>query len=141
MSTPIKIVLVALTALAGFYAQDIWSYLNPAPTVSLQEHCLLSTQPCERDKVVAVISQDTTQPLLPFTIDVSWPHSNAQSLSLNLQGYEMDMGLARFALAQNGSGHYQSEILLPACTMESMTWIGQLSDGQHSVNVAIRMAR
>lgn len=141
MSAPIKILFVVLALIGGFFAQDAWSWLTTSPKPSLAEHCQLSTVPCEQKGVSVSISRDVAQPLIPIQVYVEWPKANADSLRLTLEGHEMEMGTARFAIAKAENGQYQAEVLLPACTMQAMTWVGQLSNGQQSIDVAIRMAR
>ncbi len=133
--------LLAIALLAGFFTQDIMAWFTSSTPITLEEHCQLSTTACEQNNAVITISQDTAQPLLPFSLQANWPQSDASQLNLTLQGHEMEMGTARFAIAKLADGQYQGEVLLPACTMENMTWVGTLSDGKQSINVAIRMAR
>ncbi|WP_162047760.1 hypothetical protein [Vibrio taketomensis] len=141
MSNAIKGFAVVLALVVGFFAQDILSLQAAPANKTLAEHCQLSTQPCEQSNVVVTISQDTAQPLLPVTMVAQWPNSAAETLSLTLHGYEMDMGNARFTLNKADSQQFSGEVLLPGCTSKEMTWIGQLTDGKQSIDVAIRMAR
>lgn len=140
MSKPIKVLFVTLALVAGFFADDVLSWLNSSKP-SLNDYCQLSTTACETKGVAITLNRDTAQPLVPIKINVDWPNSNTDSLHLTLKGYEMEMGTARFAIAQVENEQYQAEVLLPACTMEAMTWVGELSNGNQSINVAIRMAR
>lgn len=144
MSTMSKLLkfLSALVAVSvGFFANDLIDFFQTAPKVSLDSYCHLSTEACTQDGVIISMNQDTAQPLQPFNLNVKWTSSQNDKLMLTLEGHEMDMGTARFAIARTLNGEYQADVLLPACTMDDMTWIGTLSDGSQSVDVAIRMAR
>jgi len=140
MSTSIKAFFVIIALVAGFFADDVMSWVKSSKP-SIAEHCQLSTKACEKEGVLVTLNRDTAQPLLPIQVSVEWPHSEADSLHLTLEGYEMEMGTARFAIAQINEGQYQGDVLLPACTMEAMTWVGKLSNGKQSIDVAIRMER
>ena len=141
MPTLFIIVLLGLVIASGFFAKDIAGWLNSEEELSLSQYCPLSTQGCQQDNIRVTLNRDTVQPLIAVKISANWPKSDAAPLRLTLHGYEMDMGTALFELKAHQNGFYQAEVLLPACTVESMTWIGQLSDGHQSMNVSIRMAR
>ena len=53
----------------------------------------------------------------------------------------MELGTVRFQLSSTGEQRFQGEVLLPVCTIDEMTWIGTLTDGEHTVYPAIRMQR
>ncbi|WP_194436920.1 hypothetical protein [Vibrio fluminensis] len=141
MSKLLKFLSALVAVSIGFFANDLIGFFQTSPKVSLDSYCQLSTEACAQDGVIISMNQDTAQPLQPFTLSVKWSSHQNENLMLTLQGHEMDMGTARFAIARTPSGEYQSDVLLPACTMDDMTWIGTLSDGSQSVDVAIRMAR
>ncbi|HAS62424.1 MAG TPA: hypothetical protein DCS35_07490 [Vibrio sp.] len=141
MSTSIKAFFVIVALVAGFFADDALSWLNSSSKAAITDYCQLSTNACEKEGIAVTLNRDTAQPLIPIQINVDWPHSEADSLHLTLEGYEMEMGTARFAIAQINEGQYQGDVLLPACTMEAMTWVGKLSNGKQSIDVAIRMER
>ncbi|GMM79533.1 hypothetical protein MTsN2n20_12180 [Vibrio alginolyticus] len=53
----------------------------------------------------------------------------------------MEMGEPKFLLKQIAPGQYQGDIILPVCTEDAMTWVGELSDGENIVYPAIKMQR
>lgn len=87
------------------------------------------------------LSSDTAQPLVASEIRVEWPSASAEQLTLTLSGLEMDMGMPKFVLTQTAPGHYRGDVILPVCTTEAMTWLGELTDGTTTVYPAIRMQR
>ncbi|EGU46247.1 hypothetical protein VII00023_06907 [Vibrio ichthyoenteri ATCC 700023] len=141
MPTSIKLALIGCALIAGYFAQDIATWLTEDNKMPLSQYCQLSRHACEQEAISVTLSRDIAQPLVPVQISAEWPNRHAETLRLTLNGYEMDMGTALFELKQAKDGLYQAEILLPACTVENMTWVGQLSDGQQSINLAVRMAR
>ncbi len=84
---------------------------------------------------------DSVQPMIPAELTVYWPNTQAEQLVLSLTGQEMEMGEPKFVLKKRSLGQYKGEVLLPVCTQESMTWVGELSDGQHTIYPAIKMQR
>ncbi|MFA0413053.1 hypothetical protein AB4520_04490 [Vibrio renipiscarius] len=141
MPTPIKLILLVIVALAGFFAKDIAGWFYSSETANLSDYCQLSTKECQQGNIIVAMESDTAQPLAPVKVVATWPDNQTDSLRLSLHGYEMDMGMALFELKASGEHTFEAEVLLPACRSKNMTWIGQLSDGQQSMNVAIRMIR
>lgn len=135
------IVLVA-ALLAGFFANDLVRYFqSSSQTRSIASYCHLSTQTCEQNGVSMTLAKDSVHPLVSTAIDVRWPVSSPETLLLTLEGLEMDMGQAKFVLKRTAEGHYATDLILPVCTADNMTWIGTLTDGKTTVYPAIRMQR
>ena len=142
MPSIIKFALIALALCAGFFAGDLYHwYKSEATRPSLDDYCLLSTKPCSENDITVTLDRDVSQPLIPTQIQVEWSSSESDSLLLTLEGYEMEMGITLFKLNKKQDNIYIGEILLPVCTLEAMTWVGQLSDGKSQINTAIRMER
>ncbi len=138
----LKITGVAVALVAGFYAPTLIKSLSTSsPLKPLDEYCFLSTTPCTQQKVSMTLNVDKMQPLLPAQITVEWPEAKAEQLVLSLTGLEMEMGQPKFLVQKVSPGHYMGELILPVCTHESMTWVGELSDGQHTIYPAIKMQR
>jgi hypothetical protein len=138
----IRILLLSVALLGGFFATDIVHWITQqSQAVSLDDYCLLSTNECRMDGNVTVVNKDTSQPLIATEIDVNWTSSDAESLIVTLQGYEMEMGVVKFSLTKTESGHFSGQMILPVCTMDAMTWYGTITDGSTSMNTAIRMER
>ncbi|WP_049886700.1 hypothetical protein, partial [Vibrio parahaemolyticus] len=91
--------------------------------------------------VTMTLNVDNAQPLIPAKLDVEWNKSDAEQLVLSLSGREMEMGKPKFLLKKIALGKYSGEVVLPVCTQESMTWVGELTDGQSTIYPAIKMQR
>ncbi|MFH4666116.1 hypothetical protein WMQ48_15505 [Vibrio cidicii] len=142
MNNFLKFVALMLALAGGYFAQDVASYFSAKPrSVDLADYCLLSTEPCQQQQASMTLSVDTLQPLAAATFTVDWPQSSAKQLVLSLTGVEMEMGNPKYILQQVSPGHYVGQLVLPVCTSDSMTWAGELSDGQHTLYPAMRMQR
>ncbi len=142
MRTGIKLLTIALALGAGFYANDIIRMFSGETTsIELTDYCMLSTHPCEEQNISMRLSTDTAHPLVASRLTVNWPETSAQKLELSLQGVEMEMGTVKYVLSKSPSGLFETDIILPVCTSNAMTWAGQLSDGEKTVHPAIRMER
>jgi hypothetical protein len=134
--------LVCFALLAGYFAPNLLELMkSETHSVDLDDYCMLSTLPCKNNDVTLVIEHDVIKPLEPTQIFVVWPDTKAKSLALKIRGLEMDMGVTKFRLDGQGNGQFEGEIMLPVCTLDAMTWYGQLSDGQKEVQTALRMKR
>ncbi|MCL9781769.1 hypothetical protein M9194_10055 [Vibrio sp. S4M6] len=142
MKTAIKVSAILIALLAGFFANTFFAKPdNTAFVPSADNACFLSSSPCVQDQVTMTLSQDSPHALTPITLTVNWPSSQSSTLNLSLSGLEMNMGNPMFKLKQIKNGEYQGTIVLPACTLNSMTWLGKLTDGTHTVYPAIRTTR
>lgn len=138
----IKVLLICGAIALGFIAPDLIKSLSQdSEMVDINDYCLLSTAECQQNGVTMTLEHDTAKPLVPSEIVVSWPGSTNDSLILDLQGLEMDMGIAKYQLSKREDGTFSGTIMLPVCTQDKMTWIGTLSDGSVEVYPAIRMER
>lgn len=148
MHSALKVIAIGLALAAGFYGPGvISSFTQSADTphtskpIDLSEYCMLSSTACEQQSVQMTLDRDVAQPLMPVKISVKWPNAAQDSLSLNLKGMEMEMGTARFKLNAIGNDVFEGEVILPVCTLDKMTWVGEISDGTTTVKPALRMAR
>ncbi|PKF81303.1 hypothetical protein CW749_01285 [Vibrio sp. vnigr-6D03] len=136
----IPVTFIFLALLAGYFTPSLLDAMqSDTQAVDLDDYCMLSTTPCKSGGTTIVMEHDSTQPLEPTRVFVVWPESQAQSLTLEMEGLEMDMGVVKFRLEGQGNGHYEGELMLPVCTIDTMTWYGQLSDGQKEVQTALKM--
>nr|WP_319552922.1 hypothetical protein [uncultured Vibrio sp.] len=133
---------VAVALVAGFYAPTLLKSLSASSELKpLEEYCFLSTTSCVQQDVSMILNVDNTQPLVPAQLTVEWPDSKTEQLVLSLSGLEMEMGEPKFLLNKVSPGKYTGELILPVCTQESMTWVGELTDGQDTIYPAIKMQR
>ena len=142
MSSPVKLLLIALALTAGFFADDLYErFQDQLNRTSLSDYCLLSTTACIQDDIKVTIDRDVSQPLIPTQISVEWPKTEANELFLKMEGHEMEMGTVIFKLQKNKQGLFIGEVVLPVCTTDAMTWVGELSDGQQTMKTSLRMER
>ncbi|MDN3702494.1 hypothetical protein ACFFUO_04040 [Vibrio artabrorum] len=146
MHSALKVATLGIALVAGFYGPQAIQQLKSAMAhasvdVNLDDYCMLSTASCEQNAVAMTLEHETAQPLVPTKVNVIWDDAASDTLMLSLTGLEMDMGSARFQLKNIGNNIYEGDVILPACTMNTMTWLGELTDGVKTVNPAIRMAR
>lgn len=140
----LKIALLCVAISLGFFAQDLLQAAksgSDTDTYDKDKYCLLSQTECLQDQVTMKLDRDILKPLTESLITVEWPDNKSDTLSLNLQGLEMDMGTARYQLTRQENGLYSAAIMLPVCMQDKMTWLGELSDGTTTVYPAIRMER
>ncbi|HGY9593942.1 TPA: hypothetical protein ACOJPH_001594 [Vibrio campbellii] len=133
---------IAVALVAGFCAPTLFKNFSSAPEPkSLDEYCFLSTEPCIQHDVAMTLSVDTAQPLIPAQLEVEWQDSEADQLVLSLVGREMEMGEPKFMLKKVAPGKFVGDVTLPVCTQDSMTWVGELSDGKDTIYPALKMQR
>lgn len=142
MRSALKLLFIIAALLAGFFASDIIKlFSSETKSIDLSQYCVLSTTPCLQQNISMTLAQDKVHPLVANRLSVSWPDSDSEQLELRLQGVEMDMGTVKYVLKKAESGKFESDIILPVCTSDSMTWVGQLTDGKTTVLPALRMER
>lgn len=134
--------LVVISGLAlGGLASYQWLTQYNRPSLDISQYCLLSTKPCVQEQVVISLNKDKLHPLTEIELTSLWPKAQGNKLQLELKGLEMDMGVVKFNVPHIGGDTFKSTILLPACSHDKMTWIGQLSDGKQSRDVALIVQR
>ncbi|CAK2800548.1 hypothetical protein AB4077_15330 [Vibrio cyclitrophicus] len=146
MHPALKVAALGVALVAGFYGpQAIQQFKttmeHTSADVNLDDYCMLSTASCKQQEISMSLDSETAQPLVPTKMKVVWEGAASETLMLSLTGLEMDMGSARFQLKNIGNNIYEGDVILPVCTMDKMTWLGELTDGVETVNPAIRMAR
>lgn len=145
MHPALKVAMVSAALLAGFFGPQLLEQVNQALDTQTEQdiskYCMLSTQECAQDSVTMVFEHDSAQPLVPATLTVTWDGTSSDQLQLSLSGLEMEMGTARFQLKRTEGNTFQGDVILPVCTMDKMTWLGELTDGNNTVHPAIRMER
>ncbi|MGL6260141.1 hypothetical protein [Vibrio sp. WXL210] len=137
MRAGISLIIASLTAIAGFYLVPAVSAWYSTPTVPA---CFASTQACTFDDKRVVLDSDKVQPLSATKLSVTWP-SDTEELSIKLRGIEMEMGEVRAQLVKVDNNLYQTDIVLPICSTHAMTWRGEITDGNDTIAIGIRMAR
>jgi hypothetical protein len=159
MNLPVKISLVLITLTAGFYAPDVIKYLkenieSPMQLRSIDQYCMLSKQSCVQDSITITLDKDVLKPMVSSKMNVVWSRiqssgtlppnkqpSNKQppKLILTMKGLEGELGTVKYILKHVGDNNYVGDITLPVCTLDEMTWLGELTDGTKTVYPALRM--
>ncbi|MGX9416456.1 hypothetical protein ACWU4D_03790 [Vibrio sp. WJH972] len=121
---------------AGFFASQLLDFTT-VNNVDI-EYCYLSSQVCEQDNVQIKLERDITRPLQANKMTIVWPFDQEKPLTLTLRGLEMDMGIVKVPITPVGNNTYQADVVLPICTQNQMTWIGELTDGSLTIHPAIR---
>ena len=127
---------------SGIFDENSTSRANAAVFVS---DCDLRLGGCEIDasgqELTFTIDPRDIQALRPLKVSANF-HGNVgdlpESVSVEFEGVNMDMGYNRFVLEPSNSGLYTARAMLPACTAETMHWLihlyvekaGMLSDFQ-----------
>lgn len=138
----LKIIILCGVVLLGYYAQGwIQSDGSSNSKFDLEKYCFLSTKPCQQDSVVMTLEHDTARPLIESKLTVQWDNASSDTLMLEIEGLEMDMGISKFLLKKQTDGSFLINLMLPVCVQDEMTWLGRLTDGTRTVYPAIRMAK
>ncbi len=81
-------------------------------------------------------------------VNVSWPELPAETnnLMLTLEGHEMMMGVYQLKLSRTSDGQFSGDLLLPFCTSNEMTWLGNIRplSGPEQItpiNISLRMTK
>ena len=142
MSNGLKSILLLVALGSGFFASDIFHWLKASQeSIEISDYCLLETRGCHIESNFISVDKDTSQPLVATQLSALWKSSDADELTLSLQGYEMEMGTVLFKLKKTDQHHFDGQVILPVCTTDAMTWYGTISDGNKDMKVAIRMER
>lgn len=138
----LKILALCCAVLLGFFVQDMLKSSSTSDSaMNVKDYCFLSTTACKQQHVTMTLEHDTAKPLVESQLTVDWPNASKETLLLEVEGLEMDMGISKFLLNKQPNGTYSAAIMLPVCTQDSMTWLGRLTDGTTTVHPAIRMER
>ena len=114
---------------AGVAIYRVQPLLNPEVSVlaPLDPDCDLRAGPCSGDfpdggRVVFGIQPATIPILKPLQFDVRLEGLEAETVEVDLQGLDMNMGFNRPTLASLGDGHFRGEGMLPVCVRDAMVW-------------------
>jgi len=142
----LQIALLCVAIAAGFFAQDLLQAAKPADISTASEfdkekYCFLSTSECQQAEVSMLLDREVAKPLTESLITIKWDNAASDTLNLDLNALEMDMGTVKYQLKKQQDGLFTAKIMLPVCVQDKMTWLGDLSDGTTTVHPAIRMER
>lgn len=138
----LKLIAFFSAILLGFLAQDWFTSQSSSDSeIDISKYCFLSTNVCQQDDISMTFQHDIAKPLMASNLTVEWKNTQSDTLLLELESLEMEMGKSKFLLQKQQDGTYASAIMLPVCTQDKMTWLGRLTDGTTTVYPAIRMER
>ncbi|GAM56282.1 hypothetical protein JCM19231_2536 [Vibrio ishigakensis] len=137
----VKVVLVGVAVVLGFFAGDIYHSFKKDD--SNLTYCEASAQGCTEQGVSVFLDSDVAKAMQPTEIEVDWPGQKSDMLLIELEGKEMNMGVAKFELSRDQGNKFTGTLLLPACHSEKMTWIGKVSSEQspQGIPLLVRMER
>jgi hypothetical protein len=89
--------------------------------------CDLNQGPCQvvlpdGAELTAEISPRPIAVMRPLTVRLAWPDGKAKSVSLDLIGIDMEMGMNRNPLQEISPGQYLGQAALPICVTGPMRW-------------------
>jgi len=123
----IGILLIALVVVVGYKLSPI---LLPKADVTIQPEagCDLNRQACSAilpgGAKVELLSSIRPVPLVkPFMVQVSITGLSASRVEVDFAGADMNMGLNRPALQDQGNGRFVAEVTLPVCITGQMDWL------------------
>lgn len=140
-SNLMKLILLVVSVVFGFFSGDIYHSLTKEDTPLT--YCEASTQGCTEQGVSVSLENDVVKAMQPTHIEVEWPNQSADTLLVELEGKEMNMGVAKFVLERDQGNKFAGTLLLPVCHSEKMTWIGKVSSNQspQGIPLLVRMER
>lgn len=122
----IGLLLIALVVVVGYKLSPL---LLPKADVTVQPEaaCDLHRGPCAvrlPDGGRVELSTDARPiPMVkPFKVQVAVSGLNPSRVEVDFAGIDMDMGLNRPALADQGGGRYAADASLPVCVTGRMDW-------------------
>lgn len=80
--------------------------------------------------------------MTPFQVEVKLEAVDAKSVDVDFTGVEMNMGLNRFALKDQGQGSWLTEASIPVCVTGRMEWQAtvMILRGQQRISVPFRFS-
>lgn len=122
----LMLVGIALMVSAGFFGARFWQSTGGYDRVSPQTGCDLRAGPCSRPLdggTVAFSIEPREIPLMqPLRLRVQTDGVPARSVTVEIRGLNMDMGLNRTELTQTAAGRWEGETILPVCSQRRMEW-------------------
>lgn len=142
-----NLLLIIAVGWGGFQVLEIGKEKKEKQQL-LTGYCQLSTQVCEQNNASVTLSTDVIHPMKATEVNVSWPELPAETnnLMLTLEGHEMMMGVYQLKLSRTSDGQFSGNLLLPFCTSNEMTWLGNikpLSEPEQitPINISLRMTK
>ncbi|WP_084882714.1 hypothetical protein [Vibrio sp. qd031] len=137
-----KLGLVVIVFVLGYGLAELPNLLDRHnETVEIESLCHMTTSECRWDATSAVLAQDVVKAMQPTTITATWPNTDADRIRVSLKGVEMEMGEPRFVLNRTQANTFTGDLLLPVCTSDAMTWVGEINDGHSSHTFKLSMER
>ena len=122
----IGVLLIALVIVVGYKLSPV---LLPKADVTLQPdgRCDLQQQPCSATvpgggKIVLSLAPRPIPMLRPLAVEVTTDGLAPGRVEVDFAGVDMNMGLNRPELADQGGGRYAGSATLPVCVTGAMDW-------------------
>jgi len=124
------IIAVLVLFLTGLLLQKLPIFQTSAEAEIVSSGCDLRQGGCEVQlgdyRGMFSILPNDFQVLQPLQLELKSQNGsalNADQVSVEFEGINMDMGYNRVYLEEQGSLTYQAKAMLPACTADTMFWL------------------
>ena len=113
--------------LAGYVFSHRLQYKAAGDVTLPLSACDLNREACrvtlpDGTTLTAEISPRPIAVMRPLTVRLSWQDGEADRVSLDIVGLDMEMGINRNDLRETGAGQYLGQATLPVCVTGAMRW-------------------
>ncbi len=105
------------------------SLLEPTPALQLPGNpaCDMQQGPCsvslpEGGRMIVEVQPRPIPVMRPIGVDVRFESVEAESVSVDFNGVDMNMGINHYRLEADGRGRFAGEGVLPVCIRDRMQW-------------------
>jgi len=120
------VIAVAASGYAGF---RLWQWQQPPSIVSgaVAHGCDLNRSPCEATfpgggRLRVSVTPRPIPLITPVTVEVQLIGLKAESVQIDLNSPDMNMGYNRHVLVPRSDGVFAGHTVLPVCVRDRMTW-------------------
>ena len=120
------VISVAASGYAGF---RLWQWQQPPPIVrgAVARDCDLNRSPCEATfpgggRLRVSVTPRPIPLITPVTVEVQLIGLKAESVQIDLNSPDMNVGYNRHVLVPQGDGVFAGRTVLPVCVRDRMTW-------------------
>lgn len=120
--------LIAVAA-SGYVGFRLWQWQQPPQIVSgaVARGCNLNRAPCEAvfpggGRLLVSINPRPIPLITPITVEVQLLGLRAESVQIDLNSPDMNMGYNRHQLARQDGERFIGRAVLPVCVRDRMTW-------------------
>jgi len=120
---------VTAVAASGYAGFRLWQWTQPPPIVrgAVARDCDLNRTPCEATfpgggRLRVSVSPHPIPLITPVTVEVQLIGLKAESVQIDLNSPDMNMGYNRHELARQDGERFVGRTVLPVCVRDRMTW-------------------